>query len=57
MAWKVFSYALRKMRRPDGAFRFQRRRLWRNGTPHVRWSEAPMLLALTHLARLEEHGA
>jgi hypothetical protein len=57
MAWTVFRYALRRMRRSDGAFRFQRRRLWRNGTPHVRWSEAPMLLALTHLARLEGDAA
>jgi hypothetical protein len=56
-AWSVFGYALRKMRRPDGAFCFQRRRLWRNRIPHVRWSEAPMLLALTHLARLQESGA
>jgi hypothetical protein len=53
-AWLVFAYALQKMRRHDGAFGFQRRRLWRNRTPHVRWSEAPMLLALTHLAELEE---
>jgi hypothetical protein len=53
-AWRVFAYALRNMRRPDGAFCFQRRRLWQNRTPHVRWSEAPMLLALTHLGRLAE---
>jgi hypothetical protein len=55
-AWLVFAYALQKMRRHDGAFGFQRRRLWRNRTPHVRWSEAPMLLALTHLAELEEQS-
>jgi hypothetical protein len=56
VAWRVFAFALRKMRRPDGAFCFQRRRLWRNATPHLRWSEAPMLLALTHLSRLEENA-
>jgi hypothetical protein len=56
-AWSVFGFALRKMRRADGAFCFQRRRLWRNPAPHVRWSEAPMLLALTHLARARESAA
>lgn len=50
-AWRVFGYAMRRMRRPDGSFAFQRRRLWVNRTPHVRWAEAPMLLALTHLLR------
>ncbi len=50
-AWadRAFDFALRRMRRADGAFIFQRRRLWVNRTPHMRWCEAPMLLALTHL--------
>jgi hypothetical protein len=48
-AWSVFDYSLRKLRRRDGAFVFQRRRLWQNRTPHVRWAAAPMLLAMTHL--------
>jgi hypothetical protein len=48
-AREVCSFALRRMRRRDGAFRFQRTRLWRNSTPHVRWAQAPMLDALTLL--------
>jgi hypothetical protein len=48
-AWSIFDYTLRKLRRRDGAFIFQRRRLWQNRTPHVRWAAAPMLLAMTHL--------
>jgi hypothetical protein len=48
-AWSIFDYSLRKLRRHDGAFIFQRRRFWRNSTPHVRWAAAPMLLAMTHL--------
>jgi hypothetical protein len=40
---------MRRLRRRDGAFIFQRRRLWQNRTAHIRWSAAPMLLALTHL--------
>jgi hypothetical protein len=52
-ALTVFRFALQRMRRPDGAFAFQRRRLWRNVTPHMRWGQAPMLLALTHLLRAE----
>jgi len=48
-ACRVFEFARRKLHRRDGAFIFQRRRLWRNGTPHMRWSAAPMMVALTHL--------
>jgi hypothetical protein len=48
-AWGIFDYSLRRLQRRDGAFVFQRRRLWRNRTPHVRWAAAPMLLAMTHL--------
>jgi hypothetical protein len=48
-ALTVYRFALQHMRRPDGAFAFQRRRFWRNDAPHVRWGQAPMLLALTHL--------
>jgi hypothetical protein len=51
-AWRVFDFAIRQMRRADGAFVFQRRRLWVNRTPHQRWCEAPMLLALTHLCQM-----
>lgn len=51
-AWRVFDYAMREMRRGDGAFVFQRRRGWVNRTPHMRWCEAPMLLALVHLCQL-----
>ena len=45
-AWRVFEFALRRMRRPDGAFTFQLHRLWTNRVPHVRWVQAPMLAAL-----------
>lgn len=50
-AWTVLRWGERHMRRRDGAFRFQRRRLWINPTPHVRWVQAPMLEAMTRLAR------
>lgn len=49
LAWRVADFALRRMRRQDGAFIFQRRRFWKNPAVHVRWCEAPMLLALVHL--------
>jgi hypothetical protein len=52
LAWQVFDFAIRRMRRPDGAFVFQRRRLWANRMPHQRWCEAPMLLALVQLCEL-----
>lgn len=53
-AWRVAQFGLSAMRRSDGAFVFQRRRMWTNRTPHIRWCEAPMLLALTHLLALAE---
>jgi hypothetical protein len=37
----------------DGLPIFQRRRLWANRLPHIRWAVAPMLLACAHLAELE----
>lgn len=52
-AWDVWSWGSAHMRRPDGAFLFQRRRLWTNSTPHVRWVEAPMLEALARLLATE----
>ena len=52
-AWKVLDWALAHMRRRDGLFIFQRRRFWSNRTPHMRWSQAAMLLAMAHLWRAE----
>ena len=48
-ACRVFEFARRRMQRRDGAFVYQRDRLWTVRTPHVRWAAGPMLLALTHL--------
>jgi hypothetical protein len=48
-AWRVFDFGVAKMMRRDGAFAFQRRRLWRNPAPHMRGVTASMLLGLTHL--------
>jgi hypothetical protein len=50
-AWRVFDFALRRMLGPDGLPLFQRRRLWRNRAPHLRWVVAPMLLAIANLLR------
>jgi hypothetical protein len=47
--WAVLDYAERALRRPDGAFAFQRERWWLNRAAHPRWVEAPMLCALAHL--------
>jgi hypothetical protein len=52
-AWRVFHFAVRQMRRPDGAFYFQRRRRWVNPVPHMRGVVASMLLALVYLAEME----
>lgn len=47
--WLVLRYALGSFARRDGAFVFQRERLWTNRTPHPRWVQAPMLVALAEL--------
>jgi hypothetical protein len=47
--WSVFSCARNRLARRDGAFAFERERLWLNRTAHPRWVQAPMLTALTHL--------
>jgi hypothetical protein len=49
LAHRTFELAVRRLRRGDGAFAFQRRRLWTNRTPHPRWVQAPMLNALANL--------
>ena len=54
--WAVFDFARRRMIGEDGIPLFQRRRLWTNRAPHVRWVVAPMLVALTHLLAAEETG-
>ena len=47
--WKVLDYALQRLTRADGAFAFQRKRLWTNRIGHPRWVQAPMFRALTLL--------
>jgi hypothetical protein len=55
-AWQVFAWARDNMRRPDGAYLFQRRRFWRNSTPHVRWAQAPMFAAMANLWAAESRA-
>jgi hypothetical protein len=50
-AWRVFDFGVTRMLSPDGLPLFQRRRLWHNRTPHMRWVVTPMLLALANLLR------
>ncbi len=54
LAHRSFAYAERELARGDGAYVFQRERFWTNRQPHVRWVEAPFLLALATLAGLEQ---
>jgi hypothetical protein len=56
-AWRVFDFACQRMRQSNGCYLFQRRRLWSNAAPHIRWVAAPMLQALTLLRRLAEANA
>ena len=51
LALRSFEHAERELARGDGAYVFQRRRRWTNRQPHVRWVEAPFLLALATLER------
>jgi hypothetical protein len=45
-AERVLAWTLGNMRRGDGRFAFQRRRLLRASVPYARWSDGHMLLAL-----------
>jgi O-Antigen ligase len=56
-ARRTFAYAMQTLARTDGSFAFQRRRLWVNRTPHLRWVQGPMLAALTHLIAAETTAA
>jgi hypothetical protein len=47
--WNVLLSAIEQLGRGDGAFAFERERFWLNRTAHLRWVQAPMLAALTHL--------
>jgi hypothetical protein len=53
-AERVLAWTLRNLRRRDGAFAFQKLRLWTNRTPHIRWGQAPMLEALARFLRATE---
>jgi len=46
-ASRILDWTLANMRREDGRFAFQKRRLFRAAVPYVRWSDGHMLLALS----------
>jgi hypothetical protein len=56
-AWAVYDFARARMWRRDGLPVFQRRRMWANRAPHVRWVVAPTVLALTQLLHAESAPA
>lgn len=46
-AGRILDWTLEHMRRADGRFAFQKRRLFRDSVPYARWSDGHMLLALS----------
>jgi hypothetical protein len=46
---RVFGWAVRNMRRADGAFAFQRHRRLTNRTSYIRWSQAWMVYGMARL--------
>ena len=50
VAARILDWTLAHMRRDDGRFAFQRRRLVRAAVPYPRWSDGHMLLALAEFA-------
>ena len=46
-AGRILDWTLANMRRDDGRFAFQKRRLFRASVPYARWSDGHMLLALS----------
>jgi hypothetical protein len=55
-AERVFVFAQRRMRRPDGSYQFQLRRRWANSVPHVRGANADILLGLGRLLAAQRSG-
>jgi hypothetical protein len=49
LAQKTFHWTMRNMAAPDGAFYYQRHRLWTNRALYMRWGQAWMLHALAKL--------
>ncbi len=49
LASKTFHWTMRNMAAPDGAFYYQRHRLWTNRALYMRWGQAWMLRALAKL--------
>jgi hypothetical protein len=49
LARKSFNWTMRNMVAPDGAFYYQRHRLWTNRALYMRWGQAWMLRALANL--------
>jgi hypothetical protein len=49
LARKTFRWTMRNMVAPEGAFYYQRHRLWTNRALYMRWGQAWMLHALAKL--------
>lgn len=49
-AFKVAAWAVSNLQRADGAFCYQRTRLYTNRISYIRWSTSPMFAALSRLA-------
>jgi hypothetical protein len=49
LASRTFDWTMRNMVAPDGAFYYQRHRLWTNRARYMRWGQAWMLRALAKL--------
>ena len=55
-ARRVLDFGLANLRRPDGAFVYQRHARYTIGAPHMRWVEAPMLAALASYVAAERRA-
>jgi hypothetical protein len=53
---RVLSWTLDHMRREDGRFAFQQRRLFRASVPYARWSDGHMLLGLSEFLTATADG-
>jgi hypothetical protein len=55
-AGRILDWTLANMRREDGRFAFQKRRLFRTSVPYARWSDGHMLLALSEYLTATANG-
>ena len=57
MADRIAAWAINHMQDPAGYFYYQKTRWYTNRIPYIRWSQAWMLYALSHLMKIDRRSS